>query len=162
MAVCIGLDATGERPEDYDATLAALKARGLDLVCANPDIVVEVGDELIYCAGAIAARYAAIGGRVIHAGKPFPAIYDLALSLAREASGREPDRTRILAVGDAMHTDVEGATRQGLASIFVTEGIHRAALHDGGRDPGLRAAALDQFLSGYAARPSLAMPTLRW
>ncbi len=162
LAICIGLDATGERPEDYDGTLATLRERGLELVCANPDIVVEVGDALMYCAGSIAQRYEAIGGRVRHAGKPFPAIYDLARSLAFKAKGRDPDKSRILAIGDAMHTDVAGAAREGFASIFITEGIHRAALHDSGRASVLKTAALDQFLAGYAAWPSTVMPSLHW
>ena len=67
IAICIGLDETGERPEDYHASLAALRGRDLELVCANPDIVVEVGDTLYFCAGAIAARYEALG-RPRHAG----------------------------------------------------------------------------------------------
>ncbi len=166
MAVCVGLDATGDRPEDYDELLRALRARGLDLVCANPDIVVEVGDDLHYCAGAIAERYAAIGGRVIHAGKPFPPIYALALRLAHDVAGgmeRTPiARNRILAIGDAMHTDVRGAANEGFACVLVTEGIHRAALHRGGRATALDEAALRQFLSGYDAVPMAAVPVLRW
>ena len=168
MVVCVGLDATGDRPEDYDEVLRALRARDLDLVCANPDLVVEVGDDLHHCAGAIAERYAAIGGRVIHAGKPFPPIYALALDLAHGvtravAARRAPfARDRILAIGDAMHTDVRGATNEGFASVLVTEGIHRAALHRGGRATALDEAALRQFLSGYDAVPMAAMPVLRW
>jgi HAD superfamily hydrolase (TIGR01459 family) len=162
MAICIGLDETGERPEDYDATLAALRERGLDLVCANPDIVVEVGDELVYCAGAIAERYEAIGGKVIQAGKPFAPIYDLALSLARAIRG-DTAKERILAIGDAMHTDIKGAANQGFASLFVTAGIHRARLHPGGtRDAALDEAALVHFLSGYSIGPSAALSRLRW
>ena len=168
MAICVGLDATGDRPEDYDHILRALRARDLDLVCANPDIVVEVGDVLIPCAGAIAERYEAIGGRVIHAGKPFPPIYALALALARGATGADGSkrptfaRDRIMAIGDAMHTDVRGAINEGFASIFITEGIHRAALHGGGRASALDAAALGRFLCGYDVAPTAAMPVLRW
>ncbi len=167
MAVCVGLDATGDRPEDYDDTLRALRARDLELICANPDLVVEVGDQLVACAGAIAERYAAIGGRVTHAGKPFPPIYALAMALARgaaEADGaRAPiARDRILAIGDAMRTDVRGAANEGFASLFVTEGIHRAALHNGGRSSALEAAALRRFLSDHDATPTVAMPVLRW
>ncbi len=165
MAVCVGLDATGDRPEDYDDTLRALRARDLTLVCANPDIVVEVGDELVACAGAIAERYEAIGGRVIHAGKPFPPIYARALALARDARGSTAApvaRDRVLAIGDAMRTDVRGAAREGFASVLVTEGIHRAALHRGGRASALEEAALRQFLAGHEVTPSVATPVLRW
>ena len=161
MAICIGLDETGDRPEDYDASLHGLRARAIPLVCANPDIVVEVGDELVYCAGAIAERYAAIGGRVIHAGKPHAAIYALALSLSDAIRG-PTDRTRILAIGDAMHTDIDGARGQGIASLMITSGIHRGALHAGDRDSELDEAAFRQFLAGYEAAPSAALPALRW
>ncbi|MCX8254256.1 HAD-superfamily subfamily IIA hydrolase like protein [Beijerinckiaceae bacterium RH AL1] len=156
MAICIGPDATGDEPEDYDENLAALKARDLEMICANPDIVVEVGDRLEYCAGAIARRYEAIGGRVTQAGKPFPAIYERALALA----GGAPKR--VLAIGDATHTDIAGATRMGFDSVLVTSGIHRARLHVGGRGSAIDEAALAQFLDEEKATPTHAMPELAW
>ncbi len=165
MAVCVGLDATGDRPEDYDDVLRAMRERDLVLVCANPDIVVEVGEDLHYCAGALAERYEAIGGRVVHAGKPAPPIYARALALARDARvpGAAPlAGDRVLAIGDAMRTDVSGAAREGFASVFVTRGIHRAALHRDGRDSVLDEAVLRQFLSGHGITPSVAMTALRW
>ena len=161
LAICIGLDETGERPEDYDASLAALRARNLDLVCANPDIVVEVGDTLVYCAGAIAERYAAIGGTVIQAGKPYPAIYERALKLAADA-GCVADAARVLAIGDATHTDIAGAARMGFASVLITSGIHRARLHVGERGSSIDEAALRQFLDETDARPSVVLPKLTW
>ncbi len=159
MAICIGLDETGERPEDYDATLRALRDRDLALVCANPDIVVEVGDTLVFCAGAIAERYAAIGGTVIQAGKPYPPIYERALALAVALRG-PIDPARILAIGDAVHTDMKGAARMGYGSLLITSGIHRARLHGGGTT--LDAAALAQFLDETSVRPTAALPALAW
>lgn len=161
MAICIGLDETGERPEDYDENLERLRARGLDLVCANPDIVVEVGDRLVYCAGAIAARYQAIGGTVIQAGKPFAAIYERALAMAETMSGHTA-RTRVLAIGDAIHTDIQGARNQGFDSLLVTSGIHRASLHRGGRASAIDETALERFLAASQARPTAALSVLKW
>ena len=161
LAVGIGLDETGDRPEDYDVNLQALRARGIDLICANPDIVVEVGDELVYCAGAIAERYEAMGGLVLHAGKPHAPIYDMAMGLADAIRG-PTRRSRILAIGDAMHTDVAGASAQGIASLMITSGIHRAALHQGGRDSAIDIEAFGRFLAGYATAPNAALPSLSW
>ena len=161
LAICIGLDETGEQPADYDASLAALRARDLELICANPDIVVEVGDTLVYCAGAIAERYAALGGRVTQAGKPHPAIYERALKLAAEA-GCVADAGRVLAIGDAMHTDIAGAARMGFASVLITSGIHRARLHVGDRGSAIDEAAVRQFLDEMASCPTAVMPNLAW
>ncbi len=161
LAICVGLDETGDEPADYDDQLRRLLARKLDLVCANPDIVVEVGDTLVYCAGAIAERYTAIGGSVIQAGKPHSPIYAMALAMAEAIRGPIA-RERVLAIGDAMHTDMRGAADQGIASLLITSGIHRAVLHDGDRGAAIDGAALRQFLSGYDDRPTAALPVLRW
>ncbi len=161
LALCIALDTTGDRPEDYDAVLATLRGRGLTMVCANPDIVVEVGDELVYCAGAIAERYEAIGGTVVQTGKPFPAIYARARAMAAETRGAPTSREHILAIGDAVHTDMRGAAREGIDALMITAGIHRAALH-GGRDSPLDHAALRQFLGDAAITPLAALGGLAW
>lgn len=162
LAICIGLDETGEQPEDYDANLSVLRAKDVELVCANPDIVVEMGDTLVWCAGAIAARYAAIGGRVTQAGKPFPAIYERALALAAETRGAKPPPARVLAIGDALATDVAGAARMGFASLFVTTGIHRDRLHAGDRGAALDVAALETLIEEKTARPTYVAADLIW
>ena len=161
MAICIGLDETGERPEDYDASLAALRRRDLEMVCANPDLVVEMGDALVACAGAIAERYAAIGGRVTQAGKPFPAIYARALALAGELADT-PSPSRVLAIGDALHTDIAGAERMGFDSLLITSGIHRARLHAGDRASAFDRAALHALLAEKQARPTFVASHLTW
>ena len=161
LALCIGLDGTGERPEDYDAVLARLRGRDLTLVCANPDIVVEVGDELVFCAGAIAERYEALGGTVVQTGKPFPAIYARASAMAAAIRGGPVPRERILAIGDAVHTDIKGAAREGIDALMITSGIHRAALH-GDRTSPLDSAALRQFLGEEAVAPLAALGALAW
>jgi len=119
---CTGLfDDTSESPDDYRLRFAGLAARGLTLVCANPDIVVERGDQLIWCGGALARLYAELGGKIVLAGKPFSPIYDAAL----KALGK-PDKGSILTIGDGLYTDIKGACDYGLDALFVTGGIHAA------------------------------------
>ena len=132
--VCTGLGETEDTgtPDDYAGTLAVMARRKLDMICANPDLVVHRGDELFYCAGALAAAYADIGGNVIQAGKPFPAIYDLAMARALAVRGAAVPKARILAIGDAMATDIAGAAALGVDALFVTHGIHRDELHSDG------------------------------
>ncbi|HUI20894.1 MAG TPA: TIGR01459 family HAD-type hydrolase [Methylocella sp.] len=163
FVLCTGLaDPFRETPEDYDAILKAMLARRLELICANPDIVVEDGGKLFYCAGAIAERYAATGGKVIQAGKPFAPIYARALELARGPRKIPIDRSQILVIGDAMHTDIKGAHSQGFDSLFVTSGIHRSELHGGMEDAELDAAAFRQFLEAADFAPTAAIPELVW
>ena len=117
-------DDTTETPEDYRDRLTPAAGRGLELVCANPDRVVQRGDRLIYCAGSLADLYESLGGRVVMAGKPFGPIYDLALKEADRLLEGRLDRARVLCVGDGVVTDVLGANRQGLDCLFVAAGIH--------------------------------------
>lgn len=158
--LCTGLfDDRVETPADYDAILDAMLARRLPLVCANPDLVVQRGDQLIYCAGALAERYEQKGGSAIYAGKPYPPIYAEAVSAANAARGRSTDNSRILAIGDAMRTDVAGAVRRGIDVLFVTGGIHREDLHG---DGALEAAALEQFSARHGQWPTAAIRDLVW
>ncbi|MET0182572.1 MAG: TIGR01459 family HAD-type hydrolase [Caulobacterales bacterium] len=136
-------DDTKETPEDYAELLAEARARDLDLLCANPDIVVQRGDQLVWCAGAIARDYEAIGGRVIMAGKPFAPIYDLAYAEITTLLGKPADKTRLLAIGDGVGTDLKGANAQGLDVLFVASGMHGETLKtNGGLDVQKVAAAL--------------------
>ncbi len=119
FVLCTGLfDDDTETPEHYAELLAQLKERDLDLVCANPDIVVDRGERRVFCGGAIAAEYSKIGGRSHYFGKPHAPIYDL----ARDRLGDLPD-SKILAVGDGLLTDIKGANDQGIDALFVTGGI---------------------------------------
>ncbi len=163
FVLCTGLvDPFRETPQDYDAILNAMHARRLELICANPDIVVEDGGTLFYCAGAIAERYAAAGGKVIQAGKPFAPIYARALERVRGPGNTPVERSRILVIGDAMHTDIKGAHEQGFDSLFVTSGIHRQELHGGAKDAALDAAAFRQFVEASDFAPTMAIPELVW
>jgi HAD superfamily hydrolase (TIGR01459 family) len=103
--VCSGLyDDETETPDDYAAMLEQALASGLDMVCANPDLVVERGPRLIYCAGALAERYREMGGKALYAGKPHAPIYQAAHLLGQQLLGRDLSRQRILAIGDAFYT----------------------------------------------------------
>jgi HAD superfamily hydrolase (TIGR01459 family) len=122
--ICTGLfDDEIETAEDYRSMMLQARERGLPLICANPDIVVERGDRLIYCAGAIAELYRELGGEVIFYGKPHRPIYDRAMELATERRGRVP-LNRVLAIGDSVRTDLAGAHGFGIDCLFVTRGIH--------------------------------------
>jgi HAD superfamily hydrolase (TIGR01459 family) len=123
--VCTGLfDDETESAENYRAMLLNARERKLPLVCANPDIVVERGDRLIYCAGAIAELYLELGGEVIFYGKPHRPIYERAMVLAAERRGKAVPLSRVLAIGDSVRTDLAGAHGFGIDCLFVTRGIH--------------------------------------
>ena len=123
--VCTGLyDDETETAEDYRGMMLKARERKLTLVCANPDIVVERGDRLIYCAGAVAELYRELGGEVIFYGKPHRPIYERAMALAGERQGHQIDRRRVLAIGDSVRTDLTGAREFGIDCLFVTRGIH--------------------------------------
>ena len=123
--VCTGLfDDETESAEDYRPMMREALERKLTLICANPDIVVERGDRLIYCAGAIAELYRELGGEVIFYGKPHRPIYERAVTLAAEHGGHEIRLDRVLAIGDSVRTDLAGAHGFGIDCLFVTRGIH--------------------------------------
>jgi HAD superfamily hydrolase (TIGR01459 family) len=155
LVSCTGLyDDTCETPEKYRPMLERLAARGLPLVCANPDIVVERGGELVYCAGSLARLYRELGGEAILAGKPFPPIYEEALGALDGI-----DRARVLAVGDALATDLRGARDAGLDAVFVTGGIHAGELGaPGAPDP----EAVRSRLAEEGLEPLGYMPALAW
>jgi HAD superfamily hydrolase (TIGR01459 family) len=159
--VCTGLfDDRTETAEDYRAAILYGKTKGMKLLCANPDIVVDVGDARIYCAGAIAAAYAEAGGRSYYFGKPHPPIYALARERLRELAGFETPADEILAVGDGIATDIEGAMGENLDALFVTGGLaaeETATTPTSGPDP-VRLAA---FLAEIRLEPRLAIAYLR-
>jgi HAD superfamily hydrolase (TIGR01459 family) len=158
--VCSGLlDDTVETPRDYEDLVARMRARALPMICANPDVVVERGDTLVYCAGAIADLYAAAGGEVVYAGKPYRPIYEQALGLAEAARGQRVDRHRLLAIGDSVRTDLKGAAAFGIDALFVTAGIHAEELGDRS-DPD--AATLSAIFAASGVAPKAVMHRLSW
>jgi HAD superfamily hydrolase (TIGR01459 family) len=148
-----GWEATTDAYEDI---LKAAQARDVPMVCANPDLVVMHQGKRMFCAGALAQRYEALGGRVRWHGKPFLPVYTACFGLLDIA-----DRRRILAVGDSLRTDIAGANNAGIDSLFVTSGIHGEEL---GLKPGDRPtlAQLETAVSGGDAKPTLAIGHFAW
>lgn len=142
-----------ETPEDYRERLTAAAARGLPLLCANPDIVVDFGDQRLYCAGALAQLYTELGGEALYFGKPHAPIYDLARRRLDCAGARE------LAIGDGIGTDIAGAVAQGIDSLFVTGGL--AADHMGDDVEHPDAERMHDWLTEQGIVPTLAIGRLR-
>jgi len=149
-----------ETPEDYRLLLTSALGRGLEMICANPDLMVQKGDVLIYCAGAIAALYESMGGRAIMAGKPHAPIYAKALHEAERLLGRAPDPRRVLCVGDGAGTDVRGAELQGLDCLFLWGGVHAADMDATATASSAELAA--SFLETHKTSARYAMPELVW
>lgn len=142
-----------ETPEHYRARLEEWAARRIPMFCANPDMKVERGGKVIYCAGAIAALYQQIGGEVAYAGKPYAPIYDLAFA----ALGMPPDKRKVLAIGDGVHTDIAGAAAIGVDALFIASGVHVTGSSDG-----LTGEALAELFAGTPFRPVAAQARLTW
>ena len=149
-----------ETPDDYRAALTVAAARGLEMVCANPDRVVQRGDRLIYCGGALAELYESLGGRVAMAGKPFAPIYDLSLAAARMALSRDIDRSRVLVIGDGPVTDLAGANAQNLDALFIAGGIHGETVV--GADGDLDFQATEALLAASGVHARYVMAGLDW
>jgi HAD superfamily hydrolase (TIGR01459 family) len=161
LVVCTGFfDDTTETPDDYRDMLARVRARNLPMICANPDIVVERGDRLIWCAGALAQAYETLGGEVVYAGKPHAPIYDLALAAAAKIRGKKVARERVLAIGDGVRTDLAGAIRQGFDCLFVVAGIHAAELNRADGELDLKRSA--QVFAEAGAWPTAVIRKLGW
>ncbi|MFT4012304.1 MAG: TIGR01459 family HAD-type hydrolase [Paracoccus sp. (in: a-proteobacteria)] len=153
--VCTGMfDDTTEIPEDYRGRLELARDRGLPLLCANPDVIVDLGDKRIYCAGALAEFYEGLGGRSLYFGKPHKPIYDL----ARRRLGLGPD-ARILGIGDGIATDIPGARGDGIDALFVSGGL---AFDQFGPDVDRpEQAKLDEWLSMRGENPRYSIGRLR-
>ena len=164
LVVCSGLfDDETEAPEDYADLLRALAARGLPMICANPDHMVERGDRLVWCAGALAQLYERQGGSVIYAGKPYAPIYRLALETIGDLAGKTIAKDEVLAIGDGVNTDIAGAAGFGIDAMFVASGLHVPA-HSGGEGGAetLDRAHLAELFASAKRRPLGAMRALKW
>lgn len=152
-----GLNRDDETPADYAKILRDARARDLEMICANPDIIVQFGDRMIWCAGAVARDYAALGGRVVMAGKPYAPIYDLARKELAPLLGERAPPPAILCVGDGIPTDIAGANAQRMDSLFIASGMHgETLLSDGMLDP----AKVDTALAAENVRATYAMAAL--
>ncbi|HZP77319.1 MAG TPA: TIGR01459 family HAD-type hydrolase [Pseudolabrys sp.] len=159
--ICTGLyDDETQTADDYRPMLETMRTRQLLMVCGNPDVVVERGDKLVYCAGAIADLYGTMGGEVIYAGKPYRPIYDQALRKAQALRDQPVAAERILAIGDSVRTDLKGAHAFGVDFLFVTGGIHAEEL--GGRDAHPDRAALHDIFVSAGKKPRGVTRRLCW
>lgn len=159
--VCTGLrDDRHETVANYRTLIEEGVARALPFVCANPDLIVDVGALQLPCAGSIAAEYERLGGHVFWAGKPHPAAYRAALALAAQLRGAAPSLARILAIGDAVRTDLAAAQGLGVDGLFIAAGIHKSELV---RDDTIDAARLARLFAAPDTPPAIAAtPELVW
>jgi len=159
VALAIGLrDDMTETPDMYAGELAAMRARGLVMLCANPDLVVHRGERLVYCAGSLAQAYEGLGGAVIYYGKPHRPIYDSALAaaaLAAKAANKQSPR-RPLAVGDGLLTDIRGANGAGLEALFIADGVH------GEETRPYTAEHIEALFTRFGAKASAVTRALKW
>jgi len=158
--LCSGLnDDSSEAAEDYRALLAEARERDLPFVCANPDLVVDVGGRLYLCAGALGDLYEEIGGEVFWAGKPHAVAYETALDVAQELRGENVARNRLLVIGDAVRTDLKGAEAFGVDALFIAGGIHR---DDTVEDGAICPARLKALFGRDSPTAKAAMAHLAW
>ncbi len=155
--VCCGPFDPMADPATWRADLLMAKQMGAKLLCANPDIIVDRGEEREWCAGAVARMYAEMGGESLYFGKPHPPIYDLARRRML-AAGRDVVNARILAIGDGIHTDIQGALGEDIDSLFITGGLARSETRTTDQpDP----AALHAYLGKEQIAPTFAIGYLR-
>lgn len=153
--VCTGLvDDLTETPEDYRAQLMLAREAGLAMLCANPDIVVDLGESRIYCAGALAQLYEELGGTALYFGKPHPPVYERARRLLNLREGAQ-----ILAIGDGILTDILGARQEGIDSLFVTGGLAAPAMGPDVENPD--PALLEAWLAEHGQSPEYSIGRLR-
>jgi HAD superfamily hydrolase (TIGR01459 family) len=154
-ALCTGLrDDDTEVPGDYAAELAAMAAKGLTMLCANPDLVVHRGKRLYWCAGALARDYAALGGGIIYYGKPHRPVYDMARAEIAARSGG--NAKKMLAIGDGMPTDIKGANAEGLDVLFIADGIHGEEVEP------YTPEHVTQLLAGGGCHATAVLRALKW
>ena len=142
-----------EDPEAYCSLLAPLAARGLEFICANPDLMVEVGGRLYHEAGAIAQIYEELGGKVIYTGKPHAPIYETASRALIEKGGKTPQKSRSIAIGDSLRTDMRGAKGQGMDGLLISAGVHEVEVGD---------TPLEEVFKARGVSPVALMPVLAW
>jgi HAD superfamily hydrolase (TIGR01459 family) len=153
--VCTGLfDDTRETAADYRARFVTIADRSLPMVCANPDIHVERGGQIVDCAGAVAALYNSMGLEVRYAGKPYPEVYRIALERISAALKRAIEPSDVLAIGDGVNTDIKGASARGIPSVYIASAVHL-------KSP-FSAEAVASLFSTTGFQPTAAMPALVW
>ena len=155
--VCTGPVDPMADPATYRADFLYAKTKGLKLLCANPDIVVDRGDHREWCAGALARLYTEMGGESLYFGKPHPPIYDLARRRLA-AEGHDVETAGILAIGDGIHTDISGAMGEDIDSLFISGGLAARETRTT-RQPD--ESALESFLDKEKIHPTYTIGHLR-
>jgi HAD superfamily hydrolase (TIGR01459 family) len=155
--LCSGLyDDETDTPADYHEMLSQAVSRGMALVCANPDRVVNRGDRLVPCAGLVAEYYEQLGGKALYHGKPWPSVYE------RSLDRLGADRHGTLMIGDGIPTDIEGARRFGIDSVWIAGGIHAADVGFTQGDAHLDASRVAAYCAERGQAPTYAVPALVW
>ena len=158
--LCTGLiDDREQTAEHYRPQLEQAHRMDLPFICANPDLVVDVGGDLLPCAGSIATIYEAIGGDVYWAGKPFAPAYETATRHAEQLRRTDAGKQRTLAIGDSVRTDIAGARAYGIDALFIGQGIHRDAVMP---DGAFARDALAELFTNDAPDAIAAMTELAW
>ena len=145
-----------ETPDDYAEQLAAFKARDVPMICANPDVQVEKGDKVVYCAGALAQAYEALGGNVQYAGKPYPPIYEMSFDKITQARRDGVNKERILCIGDGINTDIKGAAVMGLKSLLIPSRVNMSS------STGVAEVEIAEAFKARDFAPVAAQIGLRW
>ena len=157
LVLCTGLfNDEVEGPDDYTALLERFAIRGLPFLCANPDVTVRRGNDILYCAGAIARRYEEMGGAVTYFGKPYGPIFENAQAVARKlGAARRP-----LVIGDGLATDIRGANLAGLDALFIVGGLAGAELGELPADEAKR--LLNELFVSHHVHARARLDELRW
>jgi HAD superfamily hydrolase (TIGR01459 family) len=151
-----GLDDALASPEAWRPRWRAAIARGLPLICANPDLTMIGAAGLAPGPGSLARLYQDLGGAVTHVGKPHRPIYEACLSLL----GR-PDPRRVLAVGDSLDHDIRGGAGMGLGTVLITSGILAAEFGAAGGEAAMVETAL-RLARETGDRPDFLLTSLTW
>ena len=155
--VCCGPFDTMADPDVNRADFLYAKQKGMKLLCANPDIVVDRGEVREWCAGALAKLYTEMGGESLYFGKPHPPIYDLARRRL-QAIDQNIEDSQILAIGDGPHTDISGGMGEGIDTLFITGGLARAETRTTNQP---EAAALAAYIEREQVNPTYSIGQLR-
>ena len=156
--VCCGPNDTMADPEVNRPAFLYAKQKGMKLLCANPDIIVDRGEVREWCAGALAKLYTEMGGESLYFGKPHPPIYDLARRRLTEFAGRSIADDKILAIGDGIGTDIKGALGEDIDCLFITGGLAAKETKTAYQpDP----TSLKAYLETEASSPQFAIGFLR-
>ncbi len=156
LIICTGFFREEEHVDDYTELLKSALKLNLPMICANPDVIINRGDRIIPCPGAIAAFYEKLGGKVERFGKPYPAIYDCVFTQHTQVS-----RSRAVMIGDSLSTDIRGARQAGIDSIWIGSGIHADDLMmkpDGQLEPD----KVQDVAKQAGEHPKAILPWLRW